>query len=238
MKRKFTVVLLTLCLSLSISSQIFAESANEPVLVETTKVDLNNGAKSVNPKLYTLNEYLDDGHTVYAFQDIPVESRVQAFDYLKNKIANAQPETVVDTGGATGQFSGNDYNTDSRTTDAAVYTHSTINVSLAFFNTTITSTGGMSGGWFGSGSPSKIVLNQSATYNGVSVTVSWPASMTGTPTSKTWVSQPITNSNPAGASHSSLTATALGFTSVTFSDVADIYLGSQIYRPTSYLKFD
>ncbi|MGG4553406.1 hypothetical protein, partial [Paenibacillus humicus] len=86
--------------------------------------------------------------------------------------------------------------------------------------------------WLGSGNADKIVVSYSYKFNGVTVSLSYPPSLTASSNTVSWTSLPVTstwyvNSTSEAASAESRTM----LTSVDLTATSDIYKGSNIYRP-------
>lgn len=247
---KISKLLLLSCLLSAIvipsQSHAYGNESGKTELLEARTVVLSPEVN--NSKGYELEIQKSGDQVIYGFKDVPVEDRKEAMKYLNSLIdarstqtpsakASLQSTSTIDLT-SNGSYYGNNFGEDSRNGNAQNYSFVNLDFNVGFWTATMDSTGGQSASWFGTGNPTQIVFNESASYSGVSVTVGWPPSATGSSTSKSWSSQPVTG-NPASATHAPLHASsATGIYSATFSDTADIYLSSTIYRPTTYIKFN
>lgn len=238
MKRKVAIVLsfaLVFCMLFGINAFAFEEKGAVKLL-KTEKVKLQKNDK--NAKTYELKSKLDNGITIYDLGAVDEKDRQLAFEFLKKLTGDTTVKTIFDTNmGSPGNYYGNDLQ---MSNNAWSYTWEQFNLSntgVGLLGLNIDSYGGQTGGWSGSGTPNFIILNQTATFNGVSFTISWPPSMTGSSTSRSWQSQPIYNSTNVAADHAPINSWCMGFTSVEYIDTADVYMGSQVYRPTSNVTF-
>lgn len=231
------MLLLSLTLSLPANNMIYAQD-QDTQRVNTRMVNLS---ESLSDDLtYEFVEKVDDtGQVIYGFKDVDVEDRKKAMDYINKKMSTVKPQGTkeVTVNNKPGKYSGNVYGEDSRNSNAQSYSFVNADYHYNTWTVGFDATGGQSGGWFGTGSPTQIVFNESVTYSGVTLTIGWPPSATGSSTSKSWSSQPVTNLNPAGSSHADLSADGVVLSSVQFVDTVDVYVNGQIYKPTNYIKF-
>lgn len=203
----------------------------QPENIETVQVDDNN--------VIQLKTYNDDGVIITAVADDGKQDKEKVKEYLDDfVVASGDAQAAVfynhtNCGTKTG--------TDSRNTNAQSTTSVNAKWSGAeWFPIRLDTTGHQSAFWAGSNpyNANKIILNQSYDINGtsLSVTLSWPpgASFNKDKSSGSWQSQPISNTYSASASHPNTTVTSnIAIYSCTYTDTADIYIGSTIYRPSS-----
>jgi len=241
MKKNLKVVaVLTLCAALIMPSTAFASSdSSTPQLISEKKVQLtvnSNGVSSllsraVN-KEFTLRTYNDKGVTVYGFDVEDPEYRQSAQEYINGLTGDpASSYGEIQSFGILlpGQ---SEYHNDTQYDGSAVSYAWKRNTADTWNNNF---EGGQSSLWSGSGNANYIVLNQGISISGIAVTISWPPSVSGSGNSASWQSQPV-YSNVTGASFSGMTVSGTAF-SCSFSENGDVYVGSRIYRPVTYIGF-
>ena len=242
MKKNLKVItMLTLCAALIMPSTAFASADSSAAqLISEKKVQLtasnNIQARSLlseaASKEFTLRTYEDNGVTVYGFDVEDPEYRQAAQEYINGltgdpsySYGEIQPFSVLLPGES-------EYHNDTQYDGSAI--------SYAWKRNTATTwnnnfEGGQSSMWSGSGNANYIVLNQGISVSGIAVTISWPPSVSGSGNSASWQSQPVSG-NIAGSSFSGMTVSGTAF-SCSFSENGDVYVGSRIYRPVTYISF-
>ncbi len=103
------------------------------------------------------------------------------------------------------------------------------------FRDSNTFSGGQTTMWLGNEDCDYITLNQSITVGGLFLNITWPPGLYGNGSSASWQSNPI-KSRMATASFSRFIVQGMAY-SCTFVESGDVYVGSRIYRPHTYIKF-
>lgn len=224
---------LTLVALLLVPMTAFATETGA-TLISSEKVSLlpsGSKARSGESKEFTLETYNDNGVTVYSFDVEDPEYRQAAMEYINQLTGDSVYAASNNTRGLLLPGESEYHNDTKYDGDAMSYawkrnTADTWNNNFE---------GGQSSLWNGSGNCDYIVLNQGIDVNGIAVSISWPPAVSGSGSSASWQSNPV-YSNVAGASFSGLTVGGTAF-SCAFSENGDVYVGSRIYRPVTYIKF-
>lgn len=234
MKKIINIIsVLTVVALLLVPMNAFAAETGA-TLISSEKVSLlPNGSKarSGEAKEFMLETYNDNGVMVYSFDVEDLEYRQAAMEYINQLTGDSAYATSTNTRGALLPGESEYHNDTEYDGDAMSYawkrnTADTWNNNFE---------GGQSSLWKGSGNCDYIVLNQGIDVSGIAVSISWPPSVSGSGSSGSWQSSPV-YSNIAGASFTGLTVGGTAF-SCAFSENGDVYVGSRIYRPVTYIKF-
>ena len=211
----------------------FAEESDS-TLISSEKVTLTlpyGKSRSVESKEFTINTYNDNGVTVYSIDVEDPEYRLAAMEYINNLTGDVNSENKTRGVLLPGESEYHNDTDDDGEARSYSWARNTVSIGKNNFE------GGQSGLWLGSGNCEYIVLQESITVKGIGYTVSWPTgfSASGSSSSASWTSNPR-YANVTGASFNGFVISS-GATSCTFSNGADIYTSSRIYRPMNYLKF-
>lgn len=233
---KFLKVISSVVLCAVITAPSLASAASSEVntakLISEESIKLttmNQTTRNIESKEFNLKTFDDNGVKVYSFDVEDPMYRESAMEYIneltgdlgKNKIQTRKPLLPGES----------EYHNDTGYDGSAMsyaWKENTANNGNNFV-------GGQSSSWNGSGNASQIVLNQGISVSGLGVTISWPPGVSGSGSSGSWQSQPISG-NIAGASFTGMKVSSLAL-SVTFSEFGDVYVGSRVYRPGTYIKF-
>lgn len=233
MKKNFlrTVTALALGAMMIMPMTAFAAESEGAALISTEKVTLTSSgvARSGENKEFTLNTYNDNGVTTYGFDVKDPEYRQAAMDYINQ--LTGDPGSGQQTRGILLPGESEYHNDNGKDGSALSYAWKRNTASTWDNNFE----GGQSASWTGSGNCDYIVLNQGIDVSGIAVSISWPPSVSGSGSSGAWQSQPIYE-NIAGATFNGLVIGGTAF-SCAFSENGDVYVGSRVYRPVTYIKF-
>lgn len=91
--------------------------------------------------------------------------------------------------------------------------------------------------WGNASTPSKMVLREKITYDGLAISISWPPGFSGTSNSREWVSSDYNNTFNATAYREQSSAKSLLSTfSVTVQDGADVYINNVCHKARASVK--
>lgn len=188
-----------------------------------------NAGSEFESKEFNLKTYDDNGITVYGLTAEEPEYCQVAMDYIKQLTGDIEQHNIPCGPLLPGQ---SEYHNDTQYVGKAMSYAWKRNTAVDTYNEF---EGGQATSWTGKGKCSYIVLNQGINIGGIGVTISWPPSISGNGNSGSWQSQPIYN-NIAGSSFSGLRVSGLAY-SCSFSEGGDVYVGSRVYRPMTYINF-
>lgn len=222
-----------------ITSPTFAYATSEtntPKLISEETVQLNSinqNSKSIVSKDFTLKTFEDNGVNLYSLDVNDPSYQEAANEYIIKLTGDTDENNHIQTLGVLlpGQ---SEYHNDTQY-DGSAMTYSWKRNTAGIGSSANTFEGGQATSWTGSGKPTSIVLNQSITVKGIALSISWPPSLSISGYTGTWSSQPVASTS-VGASFGNMKVSGPA-TSVTFSESGDVYMGSRIYRPTTYIKF-
>lgn len=212
---------------------VTALAADDPTLISTQQVTLTSSeatTRSTESKEFTLHTYNDNGVTVYSFDVEDEEYRQAAMEYINE--LTGDPGSTPQTRGML-MPGESEYQNDTQ--------YDGDSISYAWKRNTVDFTGnnfegGQASHWFGEGNCDYIILNQGISVSNISVSISWPPSISSSGTSGSWQSQPIYD-NVAGSTFNGLRISRTAF-SCTFNESGDVYVGSRVYRPMTSITFN
>jgi hypothetical protein len=202
-----------------------------------------------------LSQYDDNGIKVYTVEgaDTP-EEKYKAFEILNKFMESGEiQQSNVSVTTTNQDFYGNEYGNSPSNSNVQGYTWARYNAGKGFAsNKSVTDKtwGGSSGVWGGTGTAGYIKLNQLIALNvsgaSHSLTLSWPPgysiSSTKSTSTASYSTDAETGVNVLGAEHQLLQFNKEDIqggkvTSAVHTDVADVKVGSTIYKATSSVRF-
>lgn len=235
MKRGILAIILTVIIIFSIPHDAKAASLINNVNKNniTVKPIKQERIKLDNENVITLETYDDNGITIYALTG-ETKNKDKANQYVRDYLLKSGKAEATNTGWNSGY--------DSRNSNCESFTYVSANWYDESMSTVVLETSGYQQGILHGTTPAYadfMICNQSYNINGLfmTVTVSYPptASFSSDKSSGTWQqSIPISHTYNVSASHPNLRTTShIALTSCTYTDSVDMYIGANIYRPSS-----
>lgn len=236
MKKRILSIILSISIVSSLSSNVFA-ATNSSNNVSNMKMTRQERIKVDSANEITVETYNDNGIIIHALKGKPKDKN-KAINYFEdNYLSVGKAEQVV---GYDHTNSGVNTGSDSRNSNCRSSTNLNANWDVTFWDMNLYTSGYQSGIMLGSNPyfADMMICNQNYSVNGMSVQgyVSFPPGATLSPDkdSGSWSSEPIYNTYYVTASYPNAHfVSAFGIYSCTFNDSTDMYIGSNIYRPSS-----